>query len=357
MGRVIFHDPLAQVPNLSSDGALQDKFGRSLRDLRISVTDQCNFRCTYCMPREVFGTDYAFLPHTELLTFPEITRISQLAINNGVQKLRLTGGEPLMRKNLEDLIASLAKLRNPTGEPVDISLTTNGAILKAKAKKLYDAGLHRITVSLDALDPDLFQRMSDSKISVDTVLAGIQKASSLGMSPIKINMVVRKGTNEHQIIPMVEYFRNSGHILRFIEFMDVGATNGWSMQEVLTGAEIVKIINAKYPIKPKQANYNGEVAKRWVFTDGAGEIGLITSVSQPFCASCTRLRLSPEGKLFTCLFAEQGHDLKELLRTGATDAEITKRLAGVWQNRTDRYSEQRGKITRNKKVEMSYIGG
>lgn len=357
MSRVIFHDSLAETPRLNQGGALQDKFGRSLCDLRISVTDQCNFRCSYCMPREIFGTDYAFLPSNELLSFDEISRIAQIAINNGVQKLRLTGGEPLMRKNLQDLIASLSKLRNPAGESVDISLTTNGAILKAKAKQLYDAGLHRITVSLDALEQDLFAHMSDSKISVQAVLDGIKTAAGVGMSPVKINMVVRKGTNDHQIMPMVEYFRNTGHILRFIEFMDVGSTNGWSMQEVLTGAEIIEIINSKYPLKPKDANYSGEVAKRWVFKDGAGEIGLITSVSQPFCASCTRLRLSPEGKLFTCLFAEHGFDLKELLRTGATDKEIGHRLAGVWQNRTDRYSEQRGKLNRNKKIEMSYIGG
>lgn len=357
MGRVIFHDNLAQQPRLSQDGALQDKLGRSLRDLRISVTDQCNFRCTYCMPRDIFGSDYAFLSANELLSFDEISKIAQIAINNGVQKLRLTGGEPLMRKNLETLIASLAKLRTPAGAAIDISLTTNGVLLKAKAKQLYDAGLHRITVSLDALEQQLFAQMSDSKIKVKTVLDGIDCAAAVGMSPIKINMVVRKGTNDQQIIPMVERFRGTGHILRFIEFMDVGSTNGWSMQEVLTGAEIIKIINAKYPLKPLQANYTGEVAKRWVFTDGTGEIGLITSVSQPFCASCTRLRLSPEGKLFTCLFAEQGYDLKELLRTGASDADIAKRLAGVWQNRSDRYSEQRGALSRSKKIEMSYIGG
>lgn len=357
MGKVIFHDSLAQKPRLNTDGALQDKFGRSLRDLRISVTDQCNFRCTYCMPREVFGSDFAFLSQNELLSFTEINKIAQIAINNGVQKLRITGGEPLMRKNLEILIASLSKLHTPYGEPIDISLTTNGAILKSKAKQLYDAGLQRITVSLDALDQQLFAQMSDSKISVQAVLDGIKAAADVGMSPIKINMVVRKGMNEHQIMPMIEYFRGTGHILRFIEFMDVGHTNGWRMQEVLTGAEIIKIINAKYPLVARQPNYPGEVAKRWVFADGVGEIGLIASVSQPFCASCTRLRLSPEGKLFTCLFAEQGFDLRELLRTGASDADISRRLAGVWQNRTDRYSEQRSQLSRTKKIEMSYIGG
>lgn len=357
MGRVIFHDSLAQKPRPNKDGALQDKLGRSLRDLRISVTDQCNFRCTYCMPRHIFGSDFAFLAQNELLSFPEITKIAQIAINNGVQKLRLTGGEPLMRKNLEILITSLSKLHSPVGEPIDISLTTNGAILKYKAKQLYAAGLHRITVSLDALDQQLFAQMSDSNLSVQAVLDGINTAADVGMAPIKINMVVRKGINDHQIMPMIEHFRGTGHILRFIEFMDVGHTNCWSMQEVLTGAEIIKIINAKYPLQPNQPNYLGEVAKRWKFTDGAGEIGLITSVSEPFCTSCTRLRLSPEGKLFTCLFAEQGFDLRALLRSGASDVDISRRLAGVWQNRTDRYSEQRDQLKRTKKIEMSYIGG
>lgn len=357
MSRVVFHEPLAQDPVFAADGSLQDKFGRPLRDLRISVTDKCNFRCTYCMPREVYGADHAFLAQEQLLSFEEITRIANIAINNGIQKIRLTGGEPLMRKQIEKLIASLAVLKNQQGNPIDLSMTTNGALLYKKAQALFDAGLNRITVSLDALDDALFARMSDSKIPVAAILSGIDAAAHAGMQPIKINMVVRKGVNDHQIIPMVEHFRNTGHILRFIEFMDVGHTNGWCMDEVLTSAETIALINAKYPLQPIQANYRGEVATRWCFADGAGEIGVISSVTQPFCSSCTRLRLSPEGKLVTCLFAEQGHDIRHLLRTGAADNDIARLIAGVWQNRTDRYSELRGEITRNNKIEMSYIGG
>lgn len=357
MGRVIFHNPLAEEPNLHPDGALHDRYGRSLKDLRISVTDRCNFRCAYCMPREVFGADYAFLPAQDLLSFTEISRIAQIAINNGVRKLRITGGESLMRKQLEKLIAMLADLRAPDNTPIDISMTTNGALLKRKAHALFAAGLKRVTVSLDALDNTIFQAMNDSKIKVDVVLDGIKAAAAAGMQPIKINMVVRKGINDQQVLPMAEYFRNSGYILRFIEFMDVGSTNGWQMQEVLTAAEIIKLISDKYPLVAKPANYPGEVAKRWLYADGAGEIGVIASVSQPFCGSCTRLRLSPEGKLFTCLFAEGGHDLRELLRHGASDDVIGKSLAGIWQNRTDRYSERRSQLSRSKKIEMSYIGG
>ncbi len=357
MARVIFHHPLSADPNSTDNGFLNDKFGRALRDLRISVTDKCNFRCAYCMPREVYGADFAFLPRKELLSFDEITRFAQIAVNHGVQKLRLTGGEPLMRKNLEELIRQLAGLRDPHGNKIDISMTTNGALLSKKAAALYKAGLSRITVSLDALDNQLFTQMSDSKVHVSTILNGIKIAQYLGMQPIKINMVVRKGVNDAQIILLVEYFRNSGCILRFIEFMDVGNTNGWCMDEVLTSKEIASLINKKYPIEPINPNYPGEVAKRWRYLDGAGEIGFISSVSQPFCGSCTRLRLSPDGKLFTCLFANHGHDVKAMIRANAPDADIARLLAGVWQNRTDRYSEQRGASNIKEKIEMSYIGG
>ena len=337
---------------------LLDHFVRPLRDLRISVTDRCNFRCTYCMPRDVFGPDHQFLPRSSLLTFDEIAHVARIGVQHGLQKIRLTGGEPLLRKDIEKLISMLAELRTPEGDPVDLTLTTNGTLLGVKAQALKDAGLMRVTVSLDALDDKIFAAMSDSRISVKTVLASIDQAAAVGLAPIKVNMVVRKGVNEDQILPMARYFRGSGHVLRFIEFMDVGDTNGWNFNEVVTGSEIIDILEREFPLEPMQAEYRGEVAKGWRYSDGQGEIGVITSVTQPFCGDCTRLRLSPEGQLFLCLFASQGHDMRELLRSGATDDLIRARLASIWAGRTDRYSEQRSELSGSrKKIEMSYIGG
>jgi cyclic pyranopterin phosphate synthase len=350
---------LQAVPAMPLPGEpVQDTHARPLRDLRISVTDRCNFRCTYCMPREVFGGNYEFMPHAALLSFEEITRIAHSAVALGVRKIRLTGGEPLLRKNIEVLVGMLAQLRTPEGWPIDLTLTTNGTLLAKKARLLKDAGLTRVTVSLDALDERLFERMSDSQISVKTVLRGIDEAARVGLSPVKVNMVVKKGVNEDQIIPMARHFRHSGHILRFIEFMDVGTSNGWNLNEVLTGAEIRQMINARFPLQAVDATYRGEVAARWRYADQAGEIGVITSVSQPFCGDCTRARLSPEGKLFLCLFASQGHDLRESVRGGCTDEQLAARLASIWTGRGDRYSELRGRQTApQQKIEMSYIGG
>ncbi|MFA7437771.1 MAG: GTP 3',8-cyclase MoaA [Castellaniella sp.] len=338
-------------------GTLLDTLGRPLRDLRISVTDRCNFRCTYCMPRELFGADHAFLPQSALLTFEEITRLARIAVAQGVRKIRLTGGEPLLRKQIERLVGMLAELRMPDGQAPEITLTTNGTLLARKARALAQAGLSRVTVSLDALDDVLFQRMSDSGVPVATILSGIEAAAAAGLAPVKVNMVVRRGMNDAQILPMARHFRHTGHILRYIEYMDVGNTNGWRMEEVVTGAEVVQRIAAEFPLEPVQPRYRGEVAARWAYADSGGEIGLITSVSQPFCGDCTRLRLSPEGRLFTCLFAEQGHDMRGLLRMGADDHALAMRLAGVWQTRADRYSEIRGEAHREHKIEMSYIGG
>lgn len=347
-----------QPADLPLSGApVLDTRRRPLHDLRISVTDRCNFRCTYCMPREIFGADHPFLPHASLLSFEEITRVAQAAVTLGVKKIRLTGGEPLLRKNIETLISMLALLRTPDGEPIELTLTTNATLLAKKAQALKDAGLHRVTVSLDALDDALFERMSDSGVSVKTVLGGIDEARRVGL-PVKVNMVVRKGMNDSQVLPMARYFRNSGHILRFIEYMDVGTTNGWNLDEVVTGAEILQRIGAEFPLEPAQANYQGEVAGRWRYTDQGGEIGVITSVSRPFCGDCSRARLSPEGKLFLCLFASRGYDLRDLVRGGATDQELAGRFAAIWSGRDDHYSEQRGKETvQRQKIEMSYIGG
>jgi len=345
-------------PSDAGSGPLLDTYRRPLRDLRISITDRCNFRCTYCMPREIFGPDHVFLPRASLLTFDEITRFARIAVDRGVQKIRLTGGEPLLRKDIEVLVRQLADLRTPEGKPVDLTLTTNGTLLGIKARALKEAGLQRVTVSLDALDDAIFARMSDSKVRVKTILDGIEQAAMAGLAPIKVNMVVRKGVNEDQILPMARHFREKGHILRFIEFMDVGDTNGWNFSEVVTGAEILEILSREFSLEPVQAEYRGEVAKSWRYTDGKGEIGIITSVTQPFCGDCTRLRLSPEGQLFLCLFASQGHDVRLLLRNGSSDDEIRDHLAGVWGARHDRYSEQRGELSGSrKKIEMSYIGG
>ena len=333
-------------------GPLADTLGRRLHDLRISVTDRCNFRCVYCMPKDVFGRDYPFLPHSALLSFEEIARVAGVFARLGVEKIRLTGGEPLMRKDLERLVAMLAKL------PVDLTLTTNGALLARKAKALADAGLKRVTVSLDALDDATFRAMSDTDTPVAQVLAGIDEASRAGLAPIKVNTVVKRGLNEHAIVDLARRFRGSGHILRFIEYMDVGATNGWRMDDVVTAAEILERIAAVFPIEPVDANYAGEVAERWRYRDGAGEIGVIASVTRAFCRDCTRMRLATDGKLFTCLFATAGHDLRGLVRGGADDAAIARAIGAVWRRRADRYSELRTAATpRDERIEMSYIGG
>lgn len=360
MSRVIFHEENGvdrPVPRLAMGEAVQDGYGRLLRDLRISVTDRCNFRCRYCMPREVYGADHVFLPRSALLSFEEITRVARIALTLGVRKIRLTGGEPLMRKHLEVLVGMLAPLRTPDGTAPELTLTTNGALLARHATALARAGLNRVTVSLDAMDDAVFQRMSDSGVPVADILAAMDSAVQAGLPPPKVNMVVRRGMNDDQILPMARHFRHSGQVLRFIEYMDVGHSNGWRMDEVVTGAEIIRRISEEFPLVPAQANYRGEVARRWAYADGAGEIGLITSVSQPFCGDCTRLRLSPEGKLFTCLFADHGHDLRELMRTGVDDGVLAAHLSGVWLTRKDRYSEQRGHAHRDNKIEMSYIGG
>jgi cyclic pyranopterin phosphate synthase len=338
---------------LAPGESLFDRRGRSVRDLRISVTDRCNFRCVYCMPREVFGDDYAFLPRRELLSFEEIVRVASLFVARGVRKLRITGGEPLLRKDIERLIEMLARLPG-----VEITLTTNGVLLPKLARRLKDAGLHRVTVSLDALDDALFRRMNDADYPVAKVLEGIEAASSVGLGPIKVNMVVKRGTNDGDIEAMAAHFRHSGHILRFIEFMDVGASNGWKMDEVLPSREVIARIDRQFPVEPIDPNYEGEVAERWRYKDGAGEVGVISSVTQAFCSTCTRIRLSTEGKLYTCLFAQHGHDLRTLLREGADDATLDGAIAQVWQGREDRYSEIRTAETAAlRKIEMSYIGG
>lgn len=336
---------------------LADTRGRPLRDLRISVTDRCNFRCSYCMPREAFGHDHVFVPQPRLLRFEEITRLAEVFVALGVRKLRLTGGEPLMRKDLPTLVAMLAPLRTPDGRPLDLTLTTNGSLLGRHAAALKQAGLQRITVSLDALDPALFTQLSDSSTDVGTVLRGIDAAARAGLAPIKINMVVRRGLNDHQILPMARHFRGSGHILRFIEYMDVGTTNGWQAHEVLSGREILDTVQSQYPLEPLPGTQAGEVAERWRYADGHGEIGVITSISQAFCADCNRARLSPEGQLFLCLFAHQGYDLRSLLRRGASGAELAAAIRAIWSGRRDAYSEQRGASQPRPRIEMSYIGG
>jgi cyclic pyranopterin phosphate synthase len=337
-------------------GSLQDTLGRPMRDLRISVTDRCNFRCIYCMPREVFDAGHEFLPHSAILSFEEIARLARIFVGLGVKKIRLTGGEPLVRKQLHRLVAMLAEL------PVEITLTTNGSLLARQARSLKEAGLDRVTVSLDSLDEATFQAMNDADFPVAKVIEGIEVAAAEGLGPVKINMVVKRGTNDRDILPMAEYWRGKGHsfpyVLRFIEYMDVGSTNGWRMDDVVPSAELIERISAVWPLEPVDANYAGEVAERWRYRDGAGEIGVISSVTQAFCASCNRMRLSTEGSLYTCLFAQSGHDLKSLMRSGASDAELRNEIAAVWQGRADRYSEIRTSETAPlKKVEMSYIGG
>ena len=350
-------------------GLLADALARPLHDLRISVTDRCNFRCVYCMPKEVFDKDYTYLPQGALLSFEEITRLARIFIAHGVEKIRLTGGEPLLRKNLESLVAMLRALPTPSGGPLDLTLTTNGALLARKAQSLRDAGLDRVTVSLDALDDAVFRQMNDVDFAVADVLAGIDAAHAAGLGPIKVNMVVKRGLNDQEIVPMARHFQGSPAILRFIEFMDVGASNGWNLADVIPSAEVVRRISAEMPLLPLDANYSGETAARWRYADGSGEIGVISSVTQAFCKDCSRARLSTEGKLFTCLFATGGHDLRALLREGRNDAEISAAVAQLWRGRADRYSELRTSQTVSsvidtsglkgtaRKVEMSYIGG
>jgi cyclic pyranopterin phosphate synthase len=343
---------MSATPN--QRGATRDTLGRRLSDLRISVTDRCNFRCTYCMPREVFGPDFAFLPRTELLSYEEIARLVGLFAAEGVTKVRLTGGEPLLRRNLEGLVEMLASIDGI----VDVALTTNGSLLARRARVLADAGLSRVTVSLDALDDETFAAMNGVRVKVATVLEGIEAAASAGLAPIKVNMVVKRGVNQHAVLEMAEYFRAAGHTLRFIEYMDVGSTNHWQLDEVVSSAEVLAMLQERWPLEPAEPNYPGEVASRYRYLDGAGEIGLISSVTQPFCGGCTRARLSADGKLYTCLFTALGHDLRAPLRAGASDTELGDGIRGIWTARSDRYSETRSARGSDKpKVEMSYIGG
>ena len=358
--------PTVPVP---ATGLLADRLGRPLSDLRISVTDRCNFRCSYCMPKDVFNKDYPYLPHSALLSFEEITRLARLFALHGVRKIRLTGGEPLLRKNLEVLIAQLAALRTPDGAALDLTLTTNGSLLARKAAALKSAGLQRVTVSLDGLDDTVFRAMNDVDFPVADVLAGIEAARAAGLGPIKVNMVVKRGTNEQEILPMARHFRahyGASVVLRFIEYMDVGATNGWRMDEVMPSAEVIDRISAVFPLVPLEATAPGETAQRWAYADGGGEVGVISSVTQAFCQDCSRARLSTEGQLYLCLFAHGGHDLKPLLRGNASDEQVLSALGHIWQGRADRYSELRalrgpdttdaGSPTQ-RRVEMSYIGG
>ena len=358
--------PAQAVP---ATGLLGDALGRPLRDLRISVTDRCNFRCSYCMPKEVFDKDYQYLPHGALLSFEEITRVARLFAAHGVQKIRLTGGEPLLRKNLEILVGQLAALRTAEGRPLDLTLTTNGSLLARKAAALKAAGLQRVTVSLDGLDDKVFRAMNDVDFPVAEVLAGIEAAQAAGLGPIKVNMVVKRGTNDDQILPMARHFKGTGIVLRFIEYMDVGATNGWRMDEVLPSAELIERLRAELPLVPLDPSSPGETAERWGYADAQGqhdpalgEVGVISSVTQAFCQDCNRERLSTEGKLYLCLFASQGYDLRSLLRGGASDADIASAIAPIWQQRNDRYSELRSSLPADtgqgaRRVEMSYIGG
>jgi molybdenum cofactor biosynthesis protein A, bacterial len=337
---------------------LPDALGRPLRDLRISVTDRCNFRCTYCMPREVFGRDFAFLPKDQVLTYEEIERLARVFVGLGVEKLRITGGEPLVRRDLPDLIASLAAIRRPDGGAVDLTLTTNGSALRALARPLADAGLQRVTVSLDSLDDAVFGTMNGIDFPVERVLDGIAAAIEAGLAPVKVNMVVRRGINEPSIVPMASWAREIGVTLRFIEYMDVGHSNGWRLDEVVPASELIDLLRREWPAEPADPGYRGEVAGRWRYLDGRGEFGVISSVTEPFCRDCTRVRLSAEGKLYTCLFAIEGRDARALLRGGATDAQVEAFVRDVWAVRTDRYSESRSAATSTlPRIEMYAIGG
>jgi len=345
---------------IEPDGRLgvTDTLGRALRDLRISVTDRCNFRCTYCMPKEIFGRDYEFLPKDQVLSFEEIERLARVFVGLGVEKLRITGGEPLVRRDLPILIAMLAALRQPDGEPLDLTLTTNGSALRALAGPLADAGLRRVTVSLDSLDDAVFGAMNGIEFPVERVLDGIAAAGEAGLAPIKVNMVVRRGINESSVLPMAAWAREAGVILRFIEYMDVGHSNGWRLDEVVPAAELVETIGRVWPIEPADPLYRGEVADRWRYADGLGEFGVIASVTQPFCRDCTRARVSADGKIYTCLFAVDGHDARAVLRSGASDAELAAFVEAIWARRGDRYSELRSAATSTlPKIEMFAMGG
>jgi GTP 3',8-cyclase len=364
-------DLAAEVPEsvIAPTGLLTDVRKRRLHDLRISVTDRCNFRCTYCMPKSVFDKDYQYLSQGDLLSFEEIERLVKIFVAHGVEKIRLTGGEPLLRKNIEKLVEKLAHIQTPNGKGLDLTLTTNASLLAKKAQSLKDAGLGRITVSLDGLSEEVFQSMNDVDFPVADVLNGIESAARVGLGPVKINMVVKKGINDHEVLPMARHFKASGHILRFIEFMDVGSSNGWQMNEVVPSSALVSMISKEMPIEVIGANYIGEVAERWRYVDGQGELGFISSVTQPFCGDCSRARLSTDGKLYTCLFATEGHDLRRLLREPIlpigrdTNEAIASAIAHLWHKRNDQYSEIRSQpqspefIAARKKVEMSYIGG
>ena len=364
--------PLPAGPAVTEVGRVTDTLGRPLRDLRISVTDRCNFRCNYCMPKEVFDKEHAYLPHSALLTFEEITRLARVFLAHGVRKIRLTGGEPLLRKNLEELVAQLAALRTVDGGAPELTLTTNGSLLARKAQVLKDAGLSRVTVSLDGLDDAVFRRMNDVDFPVADVLAGIEAAQTAGLAGTKVNMVVKRGTNEHEILPMAQHFRGTGITLRFIEYMDVGATNGWRMDEVLPSRELIARLRAALPLVQLDPSAPGETAERWGYANAAGqyepalgEVGVISSVTQAFCGSCNRARLSTEGRMYLCLFAGQGYDLRALVRGGASDEALQGAIAGIWQGRTDRYSELRASLpaeagdasAQPRRIEMSYIGG
>ena len=342
-------------PPPPSTPELVDTLRRPLRDLRISVTDRCNFRCPYCMPKHVFGPDHVFMQRPQLLTFEEIERVARVAAGLGVTKLRLTGGEPLLRRQIDKLVRMLARVPGIQ----DLTLTTNGAALTPElAHALKAAGLQRITISLDALDDATFGAMNDAGFTVARVLKAIEAAANAGLLPVKVNMVVQRSVNAHSIVPMARHFRGSGHILRYIEYMDVGTTNGWKLAEVVPAAEIVRLLDAEFGVEPAVRNYTGEVAERWRYRDGSGEVGIISSVTQPFCGACTRARISADGRLYTCLFAAEGHDLRTLLRDGADDARIRRELAQIWAHRADRYSEIRsGETIPPHKVEMSFIGG
>jgi len=356
---VIALHPLGGLPvpgptGETAAGALADPRGRALRDLRISVTDRCNFRCTYCMPKDVFDANYQFLPHAQILSFEEIVRMARIFRGLGTEKIRLTGGEPLLRKDIERLVAMLREAL----PGVDLTLTTNGSALKAKARALRAAGLDRVTVSLDSLDDATFRAMNDADFPVAKVLEGIDAAEAAGLAPVKVNMVVRRGVNDHQVVDMARRFRGTGHVVRFIEFMDVGSTNGWRMEEVVPSAEVVYHISEQFPIEPMERDYTSEVAERWRYRDGHGEFGVISSVTHAFCSTCSRARLSTDGQLYTCLFAQRGYDLKSMMRAGKSDEEIAAAVAAIWQRREDRYSEIRTAETAHaRKIEMSYIGG
>lgn len=353
--------PILPTANFEAGSAEPiDQLGRPLRDLRISVTDRCNFRCGYCMPRDVFGSDHPFLPQSQLLSFEEITRTARIFMGLGVRKLRLTGGEPLLRRHIDRLIAHLAELRTLDGTAPDLTLTTNGSLLARKAQALKDAGLNRITVSLDALDEALFKRMNDADFPVADVLDGIEAAQKAGLGPIKVNMVVQRGVNDGQILPMARHFRGTGVELRFIEFMDVGITNAWKMDQVLPSSQVRQRIQAEFSLQPQAGQHPGDTAERWAYADGQGTVGFISSVTQAFCGDCNRLRLSTDGQLFTCLFASRGHDLRPLLRAEHTDAEIASGLRRLWAQREDQYSQQRAQnaaAVPGQRIEMSYIGG